>query len=49
MWSLSEPEQAQDLALLMRAGALPAPLKVLEERTVGPGLGADSIASGEHK
>lgn len=38
---------AQDLALLMRAGALPAPLKVLEERTVGPGLGADSIASGE--
>ena len=31
----------------MRAGALPAPLKVLEERTVGPGLGADSIASGE--
>ncbi|EKE09226.1 MAG: hypothetical protein ACD_16C00205G0022 [uncultured bacterium] len=40
-------QQAQDLALLMRAGALPAPLKVLEERTVGPGLGADSIASGE--
>mgnify|MGYP001267706051 CR=1 FL=1 len=41
-------QEAQDLALLMRAGALPAPLKVLEERTVGPGLGADSIASGEH-
>ncbi len=40
-------QEAQDLALLMRAGALPAPLKVLEERTVGPGLGADSIASGE--
>lgn len=41
-------QEAQDLALLMRAGALPAPLKVLEERTVGPGLGADSIAAGEH-
>lgn len=41
-------QEAQDLALLMRAGALPAPLKVLEERTVGPGLGADSIASGEY-
>ena len=32
----------------MRAGALPAPLNVIEERTVGPGLGADSIVSGEH-
>lgn len=41
-------QEAQDLALLMRAGALPAPLKVIEERTVGPGLGADSIASGEY-
>ncbi len=40
-------QEAQDLALLMRAGALPAPLKVLEERTVGPGLGADSIHAGE--
>jgi preprotein translocase subunit SecD len=40
-------QEAQDLALLMRAGALPAPLKVLEERTVGPGLGADSIVAGE--
>jgi SecD/SecF fusion protein len=39
-------EGAQDLALLLRAGALPAPLTVLEERTVGPGLGADSIAAG---
>lgn len=38
---------AQDLALLLRAGALPAPLTILEERTVGPGLGADSIAAGE--
>lgn len=41
-------QEAQDLALLMRAGALPAPLKVLEERTVGPGLGEDSIKAGEH-
>ncbi|MEZ5647706.1 MAG: protein translocase subunit SecD [Alphaproteobacteria bacterium] len=40
------PQSASDLALLLRAGALPAPLKVLEERTVGPGLGADSIAAG---
>ena len=38
---------ARDLALLLRAGALPAPLKVLEERTVGPGLGADSIQAGK--
>lgn len=37
----------QDLALLLRAGALPAPLAILEERTVGPGLGADSIAAGK--
>ena len=36
-----------DLALVLRAGALPAPLKILEERTVGPGLGADSIAAGK--
>jgi len=39
-------ETARDLALLLRAGALPAPMKVLEERTVGPGLGADSIRAG---
>lgn len=38
--------EAQDLALLLRAGALPAPLTVLEERTVGPGLGSDSIEAG---
>jgi preprotein translocase subunit SecD len=38
---------AQDLALLLRAGALPAPLSILEERSVGPGLGADSIAAGK--
>ncbi|MBT3559053.1 MAG: protein translocase subunit SecD [Rhodospirillales bacterium] len=40
-------QTAQDLALLLRAGALPAPLIILEERTVGPGLGADSIAAGK--
>lgn len=39
-------QETQDLALLLRAGALPAPLTVLEERTVGPGLGADSIEAG---
>lgn len=37
---------ANDLALLLRAGALPAPLKVIEERTVGPDLGSDSISMG---
>jgi preprotein translocase subunit SecD len=39
--------EAQDLALLLRAGALPADLTFLEERSVGPGLGADSIAAGK--
>ncbi|HUC66885.1 MAG TPA: protein translocase subunit SecD [Stellaceae bacterium] len=39
-------ESASDLALELRAGALPAPLVPLEERTVGPGLGADSIHAG---
>ncbi len=39
-------QSANDLAILLRAGALPAPLTVIEERTVGPGLGADSIAAG---
>ena len=39
-------QSANDLAVLLRAGALPAPLVVLEERTVGPGLGADSIRAG---
>jgi preprotein translocase subunit SecD len=39
-------EEARDLAIVLRAGALPAPVKVLEERTVGPSLGADSIRQG---
>jgi preprotein translocase subunit SecD len=40
-------QSANDLAILLRAGALPAPLTVVEERTVGPGLGQDSIEKGE--
>jgi preprotein translocase subunit SecD len=39
-------EEATDLAIVLRAGALPAPVNVLEERTVGPSLGADSIRQG---
>ncbi len=39
-------DEARDLAIVLRAGALPAPVKVLEERTVGPSLGADSIRQG---
>jgi len=39
-------EQANDLAALLRAGALPAPLTVIEERTVGADLGSDAIRSG---
>jgi preprotein translocase subunit SecD len=41
------PKEAQELALLLRAGALPAALNVIEERTVGPSLGADSIQDGQ--
>ena len=39
-------QEATDLALLLRSGALPTPLDVVEERTVGPDLGEDSIKSG---
>src|SRR5207342_2343858 len=39
-------DAAHDLALILRAGALPASIKYLEERTVGPSLGADSIRHG---
>ncbi|MDE2762250.1 MAG: protein translocase subunit SecD [Gemmatimonadota bacterium] len=38
--------EATDLALVLRAGALPAPLRIMEERTVGPSLGQDSIDQG---
>ena len=40
-------QETTDLSLLLRAGALPAPLTILEERTVGPDLGADSIRAGK--
>ena len=40
-------QEAKDLAVLLRSGALPAPLEVIEERTVGAGLGADTIATGK--
>ncbi|MBF0096878.1 MAG: protein translocase subunit SecD [Magnetococcales bacterium] len=39
-------EEAHDLAIILRAGALPAPVKIVEERTVGPTLGQDSIDQG---
>jgi preprotein translocase subunit SecD len=39
-------DEARDTAIVLRAGALPAPVKILEERTVGPSLGADSIRQG---
>src|SRR5262249_56428073 len=39
-------EQARDLKIVLKAGALPAPVQILEERTVGPSLGADSIRRG---
>lgn len=41
-------EEANELALLLRAGSLPAPLNVVEERNVGPSLGADSISDGKN-
>lgn len=41
-------ESANELALLLRAGALPAPLNIIEERSIGPNLGADSIEAGKN-
>ncbi|HEY3153832.1 MAG TPA: protein translocase subunit SecD, partial [Candidatus Binatia bacterium] len=41
-----EIKEARDLAIVLRAGALPAPVEILEERTVGPSLGSDSIRQG---
>lgn len=43
---LNSPQEARDLALLLRAGALAAPIEIVEERTVGPSLGQDSIDQG---
>ncbi len=39
-------EQAADLAVMLRAGALPAPLRIMEQRSIGPSLGAESVAQG---
>jgi len=41
-------DEAKDLAIVLRAGALPAPVEVIEERTVGPSLGQDSINKGTY-
>jgi SecD/SecF fusion protein len=43
---LESMEEAQDLSVVLKAGALPAPVRLLEERTVGPSLGKDSIRKG---
>jgi preprotein translocase subunit SecD len=43
---LSTTEEARDLALLLRAGALAAPIEIIEERTVGPSLGQENIEQG---
>ena len=43
---LDSPKEARDLSLLLRAGALIAPIQIVEERTVGPSLGAENIAMG---
>ncbi|MDE2370319.1 MAG: protein translocase subunit SecD [Burkholderiales bacterium] len=42
------PQEVNDLALLIRAGALAAPMDIIEERTIGPSLGADNITKGFH-
>ncbi|MBC8278266.1 MAG: protein translocase subunit SecD, partial [FCB group bacterium] len=42
----SDMEEARDLAIVLRAGALPAPVDIIEERTVGPSLGHDSVSQG---
>ncbi len=43
---MDTPQEASDVALLLRAGALAAPMEIVEERTVGPSLGKDNIAKG---
>ena len=45
---MGSAEAANDLALLLRAGSLAAPMEIIEERTIGPQLGADNIAKGFH-
>ncbi|RPH93420.1 protein translocase subunit SecD [candidate division KSB1 bacterium] len=44
---LDDMPEARDIAIVLRAGALPAPVHVVEERTVGPSLGQDSVAAGK--
>jgi SecD/SecF fusion protein len=44
---MKDMEEARDLAIVLRAGALPAPVNIAEERTVGPSLGSDSITKGQ--
>tara|TARA_Y100001980_G_C14556600_1_gene348794 strand:+ start:2111 stop:4018 length:1908 start_codon:yes stop_codon:yes gene_type:complete len=44
---LDDVDEAKDIANVLRAGALPTPVKIIEERTVGPSLGKDSIESGQ--
>ena len=43
---MGDMKEAQEIAIVLRAGALPAPIEIIEERTVGPSLGADSIKKG---
>jgi preprotein translocase subunit SecD len=43
---MGSPDKANDLALLLRAGSLAAPMEIIEERTIGPQLGADNILKG---
>jgi preprotein translocase subunit SecD len=43
---MDSPQEASDVALLLRAGALAAPMQIVEERTVGPSMGADNIRKG---
>ncbi|AKJ70023.1 preprotein translocase subunit SecD [Pandoraea thiooxydans] len=45
---MGSPQAANDLALLLRAGSLAAPMNIVEERTIGPSLGADNIKKGIH-
>jgi preprotein translocase subunit SecD len=45
---LNTMEEAKDLAIVLKAGALPAPVKIIEERTVGPSLGRDSVREGSY-
>jgi preprotein translocase subunit SecD len=45
---MESPQEASDVALLLRAGALAAPMSIIEERTVGPSMGKDNIEKGFH-